>query len=138
MKTLVIYYSYTGKTKELATQIAKEQPADLVEVHERKRRSALSAYVLGSFAARGRKDAKLQSFACDFSAYDQIIIAMPIWAGYPAPPMNNVISALPSGKTVKLVMTSGSGNSRGSAEGTKRLISDRGCSVTSYRDVKTS
>ena len=138
MKTLVIYYSYTGRTKTLAAEIAKQESADLIEVCERKRRSVPSAYVLGSFAAMRRKEAKLQPFACDFSAYDKIIIAMPIWAGYPSPPMNNILHALPGGKNVELVMTSGSGSSIRSAEKTKTLIADKGCTLTGYRDVKTS
>ncbi len=138
MKTLVIYYSYTGKTKKLAAETAKKWSADLYEVQEVKRRSAPSAYVLGSLAARGRKTAKLQELRCDFSAYDKLIILMPIWAGYPAPPMNNIIDKLPKGKTVELIMTSGSGNSKGSAEETKQLISKKGCAVSSYRDVKTA
>jgi hypothetical protein len=62
---------------------------------------------------------------------------MPIWAGYPAPPMNNIINALPSGKDVELIMTSGSGSSSGTAEKTKRLVTDRGCHVVKYLDIKT-
>jgi hypothetical protein len=62
---------------------------------------------------------------------------MPIWAGYPAPPMNNIINALPSGKEIEAVMTSGSGNSGGSAEKTKKLITDKGCKVNKYLDIKS-
>lgn len=137
MKTLVIWYSYTGKTKQIAEDLAKKESADLVEVKEKKSRSKFNAYVFGSLAARGRKPADLQDFTCNFSHYEKIIVAMPIWAGYPAPPMNNIISLLPRGKAVELMMTSGSGSSKGTSEETKSLIVAKGCSVTKYEDIKT-
>jgi len=137
MKTLVIYYSYTGKTKKLAEETAKKENADIIEVKEKKKPSKVKAYVLGSFAARGQKEANLLPYDCDFSAYDKIIIAIPIWAAFPAPPFNNIVKALPSGKDVDLIMTSGSGSSSRTAEQTKKLVEDRGCRVIKYLDVKT-
>lgn len=136
MKTLVIYYSYTGKSKKAAEGLAIKEAADLVEVKEAKRRSTVNAYVLGSFAAMGRKQAKIVPLKCDFALYDKIILVMPIWAGHPAPAMNNVISLLPPGKEVELVFTSASGSSARSTEQTKALIAKKGCTVTKYMDVK--
>ena len=137
MKTLVIYYSYTGKTRAVAERIANESAADIIELKDSVPRSKLSAYLRGSFEARGQKKAVLQPFDTDFPAYDKIVIAMPIWAGYPAPAINNVIAALPNGKAVELVMTSGSGSSKDSTEKTKALIAARGCEVVKYQDIKS-
>lgn len=136
MKTLVIFYSYTGKTRKLAQETARKEKADIVEVTEQHPRSKLNAYVLGSFAARGQKETQLHPYVCNMDAYDRIIIAMPIWAGFPAPPMNNIIHSLPGGKQVELFMTSGSGHSGSSAEKTKKRIADRGCTVVKYLDMK--
>ena len=136
MKTLVIYYSYSGKTKAIAENIAKEESADLIEVKEKAIRSKWKAYLLGCFEARAQKQVELQPFNTDFSAYDQITIAMPIWAGYPAPAINRIISLLPSGKDITLVMTSGSGSSKGSAENTKALVEAKGCRVIKYQDLR--
>ena len=136
MGALVIYYSYTGKTKRLAETLAKDLQADVIELKEAQKRSTLSAYLLGSQAARKQEQAKLQDFNSDFSSYDKIIIAAPIWAGYPAPAMNNVIALLPEGKEIELILSSGSGKSKGSAEKTKALIEARGCKVVKYQDVK--
>lgn len=136
MKTLVIYYSYTGKTKRIAEDTAKKVNADIIELKEKKSRSKFNAYLFGSFAARGQKQAELQHFDPDFSAYDKIIISMPIWAGYPAPPINNIINLLPEGKQIELIMTSGSGSSKGSSDKTKALIEARGCNVVNYKDIK--
>ena len=137
MKTLVVYYSYTGKTKKIAEDIANEKNADSIELLEKTKRSVFNAYVRGSMAARGQKPVELQNENIDFSVYDNIIIAMPIWAGYPAPAINNIICALPAGKKVELVMVSGSGSSQGSAPKTKVLVEAKGCTVEKYQDIKS-
>lgn len=137
MKTLVIFYSYTGKTRQYANKLAGEENADIVEVKEKRRRSKISAYVSGSFAAMKRKPAVLEEYNCNFSAYDKIIIVMPIWAGHPAPAMNNIIKDLPGGKDIELIFTSGGGRSSSSAEKTKELVQKQGSNVVKYLDVKS-
>ena len=78
MNTLVIYYSFSGKTKATAEKIAAEERADLIELQEASHRSKLNAFLSGSRQARGQKQVELHPFPSDFSAYDKIIIAMPI------------------------------------------------------------
>ena len=138
MKTVIVYYSFTGSTRRLSKKLAEETGADLCEIKEAAERSKLSAYVLGSFAAMRQKKVNLQSFGEDLAQYDKIVIAMPIWAGYPAPAINSLLDMLPEGKDVELIMVSGSGSSGGSAEKTKALVRDKGCRVAGYKDVKTS
>jgi Flavodoxins len=138
MKTLVIYYSYTGNAKKIAEDLAKKESADILEVKEKNTRSKFNAYVFGSFAAMRQKQVQLQPFNSDFSKYDKLIIVMPIWAGHPAPAMSNIINLLPKNKKIALIMTSGSGNSKGSSEKTKALIKAKGCNVIKYEDRKAS
>lgn len=137
MKTLVIFYSYTGKTRELASKKAAELDADIIEVKEIKKRSKLNAYVVGCFQAMRQKKTAIEPIDTDLNAYEKIIIMMPIWAGHPVPAFNNIASILPAGKQVELIMISGSGNSGGSAEKTKAIIKARGCKVVGYLDVKS-
>ena len=137
MKTLVIYYSYSGKTKIIAENKAKKLGADIFELKEIKKRGVFFAYVLGAHAAMKRKKEELQDITVDFSICDKIIIAMPIWAGCPAPAFNNVVELLPNGKEIELIMTSGSGNSSGSADKTKAMVLAKDCSGVKYLDVKS-
>ena len=136
MKTLVVYYSYTGKTRLVAERRAKEVAADILELKEKTRRSKFNAYFFGCIAARKQKLAELQDFTTDLPSYNKIIIAMPIWAGYPAPAINNIINSLPPGKEIELIMTSGSGNSKGSRNKIKTMIEAKECRVVSYTDLK--
>jgi len=96
MKTVVIYYSYTGNTRKLAAKMAKKQGAVLIEVKEKKMHSKFSAYVFGSFVAMRQKKSAIEPIQCNFSNYEKITIAMPVRAGYPALPMNNIIELLPN------------------------------------------
>ena len=136
MKTVVVYYSYTGNTRKLAAKIAKKQGAVLVEVKEKKARTKIGAYVFGSFAAMRQKKSVIEPIKYDLNKFDKIIIAVPVWAGYPAPALNSIIALLPSDKNVELVLSSGSGDTSKSAEKTKALLSLRGVKTVIYTDVK--
>lgn len=138
MKTAVLYYSYTGKTRALAKKRAGEEGAELIEVRERKPRSTLGAYVMGSLAARRRKKAEILPVSHDLSVFDRFLILIPLWAGFPAPPFNNMLDLLPKGSEVELVITSGSGNSGGSKEKTIALAAAKGIKIVKYQDVKTA
>lgn len=138
MKTAVLYYSYTGKTRALAEKRAGEEGAELIEVRERKPRSTLGAYVMGSLAARRRKKAEILPVSRDLSAFDRFLILIPLWAGFPAPPFNNMLDLLPKGSEVELVITSGSENSGGSKEKTIALAAAKDIKIVKYQDVKTA
>ena len=82
MKELVVFYSFTGKSRQIANALAQKENADIAEIKENKKRSVIGAYVAGSLAARRQKTAELERFNVDFSDYDKITIVMPIWAGF--------------------------------------------------------
>ncbi|MDL2287891.1 NAD(P)H-dependent oxidoreductase [Oscillospiraceae bacterium OttesenSCG-928-F05] len=138
MKTLIIYYSYTGKTKKLAQHLADKEQTDMIELKDQKRPSTIGAYVAGSLSARRQKQAKLQPFKADFSAYEKIIVAMPVWAGFPAPAFNNIVALLPSGKQVEIIMTSGGGDSGDTQKRVRAMLSEKGCTLAGFQDVKAS
>ena len=137
MKTLIIYYSYSGKTKAFAEKKAGELNAETYEVKEQKPRSKFNAYVFGSHAAMKQKTSNIEVLGVDLMNYEKIIIAGPIWAGLPAPAINSIISSLPSGKEIEVYFTSGSGKSKGQ-EKVKQLVLQKGCSFSGYHDVKES
>jgi menaquinone-dependent protoporphyrinogen IX oxidase len=138
MKTLVIYYSFTGKTKKLATDKAKKDNADLIEVKKKKPYSTFGAYVFGCYGAMKQKTVDIEKIDCNFAEYDKIIIAAPIWNKFPAPPVNSIIKMLPAGKDVEFILTSGGGDSSKSAPKTKELVTKQGCTVVGYTDIRSS
>lgn len=91
MKTLVVYYSLTGKTELVAKAIAKVLNADIRKVEEVEKRSRPSGFISGGFAAMRRKGSKINemNFSLD---YDLIFLGTPVWGGKPTPAINTFIS----------------------------------------------
>ena len=135
MKTAVIYYSFSGKTKSAAGGVAREEDADLFEVKTKKRYSFLTAFFRGSPAAMKQNPVEIQPLGCAFEDYDKLVLMAPIWGGFPAPPFNAVVELLPAGKEVGLIMVSGGGLCK-NADKIKALVESRGCTVTDYKDQK--
>ena len=136
MKSLVVYYSFSGKTKKAAQEYAAAIGADLLELTEQKKSNILTAFLIGCPNAVKGRPAKLNSFPYAWEEYDELVFAMPIWASYPAPAFNNCIAVLPKGKQVTLLMVSGGGNSEKSKAHSCELVESRGCTVKDYRDIK--
>ena len=134
MKTLILFYSFSGKTKALAEQKASELNASIEEVTEVKKPSMLGAFFSGVIKAVKRKKTAIKPIKADPANYDQIIVMAPVWASLPAPAFNNIIEHIPSGKKVEIIMVSESGKSK--SKGTIELLTARGCEVTGYSDTK--
>jgi len=135
MKTIIVYYSYSGNTRELAQKKAIELGADIIEVKDKKRPCPLKAYTVEIYRTIKRSKAEIETLNVDFSIYDKIIIMSPVWASLPVTPINNIIEMLPEGKKVELIMVSGGGGSKKTAGETKKLIEHKGCEVVSYIDL---
>lgn len=134
-KAAIVYYSWSGTTGSFANKLAHDSDADLFRVKDRKRPDIFKALVKGCSESRKRLPIETENPLPDLWSYDKVIFCVPIWAGYPAPAFNNMIAALPQGKTVELYMISGTGSSVKSEEGTKALVTGRGCEVAVYQDI---
>jgi flavodoxin len=135
MKTLIIYYSYSGKTKTIAEKLASEEKADLAEAKAIKNPGKLKAYTVGVLAAGNGKAWEIEPLDEDLAAYDRLILLAPIWGGNPAPPFNAILKLLPKGKAVAVKMVSMSGKSacKGRIEA---AIKYQGCVFEGFEDVK--
>jgi len=136
MKTIILYYSYSGKTKSLAAEKAKELNADIEEITEVKRPSMFGAFFIGVPKAVKRKKTKIMPIKADLAGFDQIIIMAPVWASNPAPAFNSIVELIPSGKKIEIIMVSASSGTKSTEKGTIELLTARECEVTRYSDVK--
>ncbi|MCL2489099.1 MAG: NAD(P)H-dependent oxidoreductase [Oscillospiraceae bacterium] len=135
MKTLIVYYSYSGNTRKIAEEFAKKEPADIAEIKDVKRPGRLRAYTAGCFAALRGKAWPIRPLDVDFSEYDRLIMFSPVWAGNPPPAFNAILDRLPDGKTAAVRMVSASGKS-GCRERLEELIKSKGCTLESLEDIK--
>jgi len=136
MKTLILFYSFSGSTRKIAAKKAAEIKADIEEIIETKKMSVLKAYTIGGFKALSRKKVNIQPIKSQLNNYEKIILMFPVWASNPAPAFNNIVEQLPSGKQIELVMVSAASGTSRTASVTKKLITARGCEVTNYTDIK--
>ena len=134
MSNIVIFYSLTGKTKKAAAELAEETEAKLLELKQVKKRGRFWAYTVGCIKAMRRKKDYLKSIDLDLNLFDDITISMPVWAGRPAPAFNNVISMLPPGKRIALILNSAGSGTKKSKEKTIMLTESSGSGVVTYVD----
>lgn len=123
MKTLVVYYSLTGKTDVVAQALARELGADLRRVEDVEKPAVGWRFMLSaSLAALRGAESPIQPIDTGLQAYDRVFVGSPVWAGSPSTPINAFIAKADfSGKEVIPFMTMG-GND---AAGALRKMSER-------------
>jgi len=134
MKTLILFYSYTGNSKRFAENLSKKIGADIEEVKTDKRPGTIAAYVLGSLSAMRQKSVIIKPIQADIRQYDHFILIAPIWAGNPAPAFNSMIDKLSAKKSVELYFISGSGNSN--KDKISSNVENKGFKIFDYHDIK--
>ena len=135
MKTVVVFYSWSGHTGKIAQARAKKESAQLYEIKDKNKPGTLKAYTAGCFAAMRMKRTPTLPLTAPLAEYDRIIIMAPVWAGHPAPAINTVFDALPAGKEVFVCMVSASGKS-GCRDKVQELVRSKGCKMMGCEDIK--
>ena len=92
MKSLVVFYSLTGKTRLVSEVIAEALDATLLEIKETKpRRLGLFLYLTGGFAAVMNRGSRIIPLDVDMKQYETIFIGSPNWGSRPTPAINSFI-----------------------------------------------
>ncbi|MDR1700450.1 MAG: hypothetical protein LBR68_04590 [Lachnoclostridium sp.] len=136
MKTLVIYYSYSGHTKEKASSYAKEESAELTEIKDGKRPGKLKAYIRGCFAAIRGKAWPIQPIDMNLTSFEHLTLFSPVWAGHMPPAVNALIEQLPNDITLSVRMVSSSGESD-CKERLERILKSKGCTLADFENMKS-
>jgi flavodoxin len=122
MKTLVVYYTRTGKTKWVAETIAATLCADLEEVVDLKKRGGPIGWINGGKDATRRSLTEIAPSKRSPAEYDLVVIGTPIWAWSPTPAIRTYLAQNDlAEKKVALFYTFDSDIKQGS-ERTKELL----------------
>ena len=135
MKTLIIYYSFSGRTRAIAKELAAKESADIVEIKDVKHLGRLKAYTAGIVASVRGKAWPIQPMGANFALYDRLILLAPIWANNPPPAFNAMLVRLPAGKTVSVKMVSMSGRSN-CKDRLEKVIRTKGSIMDSFENIK--
>jgi flavodoxin len=142
MKYAFIYYSYSGVTKDVVERISAKVPGKIIEVSPVKAYNAITAYSFGCLRARNAEADAVSPDSIDVSEFDHVVVAGPVWAWMPAPPVNGAIRAFKNGngKSASVICTAGSTAGR-TLEVMREALEKQGLKVTeeqvfSKQDIK--
>jgi flavodoxin len=92
MKSLVVYYSRTGKTRFVAQTIAAELGADLEEIVDLKKREGKLGWISGGRDAMQKKQTEIAPTTRATCDYELIVLGTPIWAWSPTPALRTFVA----------------------------------------------
>jgi len=140
MKSLVVYYSLTGKTRLAAQAIAEALNAPLVEIRETRPIPMPFVYISGGFGAFTNRGRKICRVDVDLKQYERIFIGSPVWASRPTPAINSfVYETILEGRSVIPFFTMGGDSCEKALANMKAKIEKRqgkvagSFAITSYR-----
>lgn len=81
MKTLVVYYSRTGKVKKAALSLANELNADICEIEDNDPRKGIFGFIRSGRQAAKNELADIKPIKGDMKDYELVALCSPIWAG---------------------------------------------------------
>jgi len=79
-KILIIYYSRTGKTKKIATDIAIQLNADTEEIIDKKNRKGITGWIIAGRDGMKKNSTEIKKTKKNPNDYDLTIIGTPVWA----------------------------------------------------------
>jgi flavodoxin len=139
MKTVILYYSRTRKTANVAKTVANEINADAIEIIDLKDRMGVINYLSSSLDALRENKTNIKPDTFDLSDYGLIYIGSPTWAAKPAPAIITLIDKCDfKGKDVILFSTMGSSGGLKVIDRMREKIEARGGRMVNSFTVKTS
>lgn len=85
VRSLVVYFSRTGRTRTVAETIAQCAQGDVQPLHDRRKRTGPIGWVLSVFDALRRGTARIDPLGVDVEDYDLVFVGTPVWADAAAP-----------------------------------------------------
>ncbi len=137
-KTLIVYYSLEGHTREIAEIMAKEITAETLELKPLKDISpGALKYMTGGSQVVKKSTPKLQAYDVDFNDYDLIIIGTPVWAWTYTPAIRTFLTKERiAGKKIALFCTNRGGEGSTLEAMKKELTGNQIVSEISFRTKK--
>ena len=87
MKTLIVYYSRTNVTKDIANRLQKELDCDIEEITDGGKYDGRLGYMKGGMNASMGRTSDIDPISKNPSDYDLVIIGTPVWASNMATPV---------------------------------------------------
>jgi flavodoxin len=92
MRSLVIYYSRTGRTKKIAEELHTSLGADIDEIQDEKKRSGIMGWLSAGRDARSKNTTSIKSVEKNPNDYQVVTIGTPTWNGTVSTPIRTYIN----------------------------------------------
>jgi flavodoxin len=120
MKTLVIYYSFTGNNAALARSVAQKLNAHSIEIKETKKRNGLTII----FDVLLNRVPKVSEPELKIDSYDHLVFVAPVWFGKIATPLRSVFQNIRN-KTQSVSLVAFSAGSHGVNQNLEKEMAKR-------------
>jgi flavodoxin len=125
MKTLVVYYSRTGKTRFVAEKVTSELKADIEEVVDLKNRSGRFGFLKAGYDVTRGNETEIGKTQKSPSDFELIVVGTPVWNSRPASAISTYLKRSDfAGKKVAVFLTNEGMGEEKAVERTKTLISN--------------
>lgn len=106
MKSLVVFYSWTGNTEAVAEELGSVLQGKVVRLEETKERKPGFGFAMAAMYAIFGAKSKLKPLSLPSGEFDTIFVGTPIWASASTPAVNTFLSRFDfKGKKVYLFFT---------------------------------
>lgn len=108
MRTLILYYSFTGNTRQVSTLLAENLGADVAEVTCKYYSYGFLGGLRQAWDVLTGGTPPIEMPAQVNGEYDLLVVAGPVWGARPAPPIRAILQKLPvNGHKLALALTCG-------------------------------
>lgn len=122
MKTLVVYYSMSGTTKQLAQEAAKTLHADVEELHDHSNWKGLGGFFRRLARSASKGNTSISETKYTPGDYDTVLILSPIWGATIAPAVRTYLQNKKNSiKSISLIVVGGFSDSSGSEKEVKAM-----------------
>jgi len=137
-KTLIVYYSLTGNTKAGCELLQNELQADILEIKDLVNRTGWWGFARSAFGSLLGFHTKIDPEQPDLSAYQNIIIASPIWTGKLSMAVRTFVDKNRfDNKKVILYTTTNAEEKEKYKEKNRNLVREKGGEVVGYFQILT-
>lgn len=91
MKSIIVYYSRTGRTADVARSWAQRIGASRLEIIPMAWRSTFNEVMHYLYLTLTRKEMEIDLYKVDFEKYDRIVLMIPVICGMMSAPMRSFI-----------------------------------------------
>lgn len=92
METLIVFYSRTGVTKQVAEFLKNKLDCDLEEIEDVKSRKGVLGYIRSGKEAVKKQIPKIKPTNKNPKDYDLVLVGTPNWAGHISSPVRSYLS----------------------------------------------